>query len=302
MKQFYVFFIAFLLHHFTLYAQSVFPIYKDRPVWCMNTSCFGRPMPDYKIVMLADTMICGKRYTPLQVKDRIFYPGSTPTTYIDGFVRQERKKVYQLISECREILLYDFSLELGDTMRHEDFYDEDYADAVVVDIQYREANGQIKKVITLNYWEWRHLVYWVEGLGDLVHPISRIMCYSGYACEEFTNVNCISTKEGNIYGICEEDCGIRTAVTENSDLNVPITLFPNPVSVGGRVQLDYKNIHIDNLLIVNALGQIIHKENIPKNATAEQLLLNWIPNAPGFYWVMVETNSVGRQLVKLVVH
>lgn len=299
MRHLYTLSFAILCYTLTLQAQSVFPTYAQRPVWCMTESNFGRPLPDYSIVMLADTVICGKTYSPLFTKDYIFLT-SPPVSYIDGFVRQEGKKVYQLRDSCQELLVYDFSLEVGDTMRHGYF---NYTDAVVMEVQYAETNGQIRKVMTLNYSNSNrsHITYWVEGLGDLSHPLPSIPCYIDYACETAINIACISTEAGILLGICQKNCGIPTSTADISENIMPITLFPNPITVGGRVQLNYEMPESGRLLVANALGQVIYWENIEKNDYAKNRLLNWTPNAPGFYWIILENKNGERQAVKLVV-
>ena len=99
------------------------PVWRES--WIFNYSCFE--VHNYMYYLDGDTVIGGFTYKKLNDRHHInigwFGPGTPPDyctglTYSDGFIyaiRQEGKRLF-LFYQGTEYLLYDFDLEVGDTL------------------------------------------------------------------------------------------------------------------------------------------------------------------------------------------
>lgn len=285
------------------HAQPAFPTYEQRPVWCIKSSPFGRPQPEYTIEMRSDTVICGKKYNPLFVKNRSLGDGVI-YNYISGYIRQDNKKVYQLSTDCQsEGLLYDFSLQVGDTVKHS-YYEE----GMVSKIDTEEINGIKRKVMTIDY----PVAYspfpvppiqrfWIEGIGSPIEPYGDVGClYS--VCESASYVACLSTNAGVIFGNCTEGCGIRTATKELSSSSLLINLAVNPIGINTSVQLRYaiENDFHGKFYVSNLLGQVLFTKSFILYQIDKSVDLPWSPTAPGIYWLVFESERGERQRLRLV--
>ena len=103
------------------------------------------------------------------------------TSYEQAAYRQEEKKVYQLnLFDSTEVLLYDFSLEIGDVLLGTDYIGE--PDLTVVEIDsIRLEDGSMRKQLHMSSGN-SCTIQWVEGLGSIVYAFNSAM----YTC--FTDI------------------------------------------------------------------------------------------------------------------
>lgn len=206
MKQ--VFILLLLLHYYFLPAQSIFPTFKDKPAWCIEKSVFGEPYQSSVWTLGADTTICGKIWNPF-----LECPTTASPCMVRGYIRQEGQRVYRKRLDCSEELLYDFSLQKGDTIRHQTAA----IFGIVSDIDTIKYNGISRRTFTIYYIldrgslppiSFRH--DWIEGIGDTSNPLYPFDCIEG-SCEYQSRIACFSSNGSVLYGDCTEACGIDTA-------------------------------------------------------------------------------------------
>jgi hypothetical protein len=157
-------FIIFLLAGFTLTAQTYHPFPTKNALW---TEMYYYPdkdahAPEFHCYALKDndTTINGKLYHKLyHSTDTIFTESK-----LCGGIREENKRIYfyaidsitllgQLTfpSKKLEIILFDFSLKLGDTIRSDQF-NIGYPDKLIVAIMDSTLVGtQYRKTLTFGY-------------------------------------------------------------------------------------------------------------------------------------------------------
>lgn len=200
-------------------AQSVFPTYGDKPVWCVEESIFGRPYETYRIELKADTFICGKIYTPVWEHNRPLLGGGF-TSGVTGYIRQEGQRVYHTYQGCaEEILLYDFSLQKGDTIYYSQQYKPQFG--IISKIDTIEYGGVLRKTMTVDYPQLFPFPMlpiqriWIEGIGDTFHPFNSVGCLAGN-CEFNARLACFSANNGILYGNCTEACGIDSVQQDNN--------------------------------------------------------------------------------------
>jgi len=124
--------------------------------------------------------------------------------YEQAAFRQEGKKVYQLtLFDSTEVLLYDFGLEVGDTLLGAEYIGEPDLTVIEIDSILLE-DGSLRKQLHLISSN-SCIIQWVEGLGSIVYAFNSAM----YTC--FTDVGttliCFSQNETPLFYENEEFFG-----------------------------------------------------------------------------------------------
>lgn len=163
------------------------------------------------------------------------------------FIREDtlQSKVYTYDkNQEQDFLLYDFSMEVGDTLVDEEFC---ISKVTVVD-SIEIHNDQKRKRLLLEH-DTYGFMYWIEGIGSSKGLFNRIQCYLDGPT---TSLNCYFENKEKLYSNGSE-CFIVN--TEEFLVLQQISLFPNPAN--GYLQLDLSEIAIPNLQIriFSLLGQ-----------------------------------------------
>ena len=238
----------------TIQAQEYMPIIQDGNEW--NTLSVG--MSGWNIISYTnyvnwcsgDTIINDVRYAKLMGTT----DGDNP--HLFSLLREEYGKVWQRrLNNPTEVLLYDFTSNVGDTLRVGIF--DEYL--VVDSISIEHIGGVDRK----KYWFGLEYDFigdpyavetWTEGIGSSF----GLLCsgywgiVGGYYC-----ALCFHENGELIWQNPEYDACTVTAVDENQDSD--ITIYPNPTN--GLLYIDYD---ITNVEIYNILGQLVKetKENV----------------------------------------
>jgi hypothetical protein len=211
--------------------------------WTEYTICDYLTQPDYIFIsgkrqyfLGADTLINGMHYyniienTPNDLQH--------PTNHT-GVMREGNGKVYVNLNNTGEFLLYDFTLNVGDTI-HSNAPSGPLSNSPVIyhidTIQL--MTGEKRKMFHCNEFNY------IEGIGSLdglFGPLSYICtCIPAY----FTNLVCFTSGEDEIYtdkywcadGNC---CGVLTGITDPKADKARSSLYPNPAT--DRVKIDFSN-------------------------------------------------------------
>lgn len=158
-----------------------FPFVKEGKTWICGITTYE---------MIGDTIIRGKSYKKLY-KQNVDYYGDNNKHYFAA-VREKDKQVYAIKAKQRkEILLYDFSLEVGE------FFTVKETEKYIIEYKVSEITHLIdtKRTKWYMFYFLNHQIYttgfeyWIEGIGDLRSPF--------YSIED--------TSVGSLYTCYEDD-------------------------------------------------------------------------------------------------
>lgn len=259
---------------------------------------------DNLIEICGDTMVDGLRYE--FVHHSIFYSDSTRFyRRFNEAIRKEGAKVfYKDLSraESTEFLLYDYDLEVGESLIAGQLPDgSDYIVYTVDSIGTIDINGEIKKKIYVRdhdfefaaledgyiiediglVWQSRHPFYFV-GVGfDHTWMFS---CYYKNEDLVFTNPEDFNfldeCPEGRPFEICEPNI---TSTNEHVD-SKNLSIFPNPANDIVNIATDFNEYRIR---VYNISGQLIQQ--------AEDAVALDVAHLPdGMYFIGVEDKSSGQ--------
>lgn len=218
-----------------------------------------------------DTLVEGVRYTKvLETRN------GEGTPRLAALLREENGKVWKRESST-DLLLYDFTAQVGDTVRFGDF-----AESFVVDsISFEQIGGVDRKKI------WFGLEYditgepyaietWTEGIGS-----DMGLLFSGwfYATGGYYQALCFHQNgellwQNEYYGTCMVDA------VDEMDIS-PISLYPNPTSDVVHIE----GVEAAEVLVYNSIGQLVktlqNSNEISAADLPEDLYLLWITDIEG---------------------
>lgn len=218
-----------------------------------------------------DTLVEGVRYTKvLETRN------GEGTPRLAALLREENGNVWKRESST-DLLLYDFTAQVGDTVRFGDF-----AESFVVDsISFEQIGGVDRKKI------WFGLEYditgepyaietWTEGIGS-----DMGLLFSGwfYATGGYYQALCFHQNgellwQNEYYGTCMVDA------VDEMDIS-PISLYPNPTSDVVHIE----GVEAAEVLVYNSIGQLVktlqNSNEISAADLPEGLYLLWITDIEG---------------------
>lgn len=277
----YILFILFFT--FNLQAQKML---EEDNLWYTNVSVWAYP-PSYGIYKIGgDTIIDNTSYKQILI--------STDSTLVEWNVfsryvvrENDEGQVFAKLEGEEERLMYDFSLEVGDTMPVASFYAVDgycYFEVTAID-SVMLMDGSMRKRLHLEneyYPEW----VWIEGLGSL--DLSAF--YIDYIC--VTDIWAVTTcyfKNGEqLYENSEGyPCYDMTTSVNNLSKDDGITLHPNPVTDHLFIKSATPNHSIRRITIFNTIGSKVKTISLSPNQ--ESLDLEFLKN--GVYVLLLEARE-----------
>jgi len=234
-------------------AQAVFPTYSDSAKWSV-AEWFWFDISTRNYQFDYDTTFCGHTYSKTSIYS------SSPYFY---FRSDSLRTFFRFGNKCssREYLMYDYSLNVGDTVYlTSDLGIFGYADSLMFilnDIDTVNYLGTDRLRFKMHYYFLPlysgppRIMYWVKGLGSLTHPFFSIkplqdgcechydlLCYDSLGTQLFFNTQ---------YNTCDTtSLGFEMPKNELS-----IQIYPNPSS-------DYFNISIENIQKSSNLELLIY--------------------------------------------
>jgi hypothetical protein len=207
-----------------------------------------------------------------------------------SFLREDNKVIYEYVNNGPEQILYDYSLDVGDTViiRTNLEFTVSYIDTV-----YFADN--LRRVLYLGYEGEQDTSFcekWYEGVGSnagfmesgyfgLVGGSNELLCYKEYDSVLYQN---------SYYN----DCYIFTSEDEFNMIN-NVKLFPNPAKDYFRIENNY-NIDLEFLLF-DVFGRQVRVNDIERNSVKDIY-----PNlCPGIYFYYLENNDSVIKSGRLVV-
>ncbi len=210
-------------------------------------------------------------------------------------LREDNYLVYRFDpDENEEKILFDYSLEIGDSFNlttsayHHSTgcaYFHSYADYVslnVIDVEYIEIAGAVRKVI---FFEEDNLsdLAWIEGIGnitgfDLMEPIVDIMSHSALAC--------FSTNGESYFFNGASSCENTTVLNISSLNENSIHLFPNPVSEKATLTIPQENSSL-SFIVYDVNGKKLMEQDISEESTS----LDFSSFTEGMYFYQIYSEN-----------
>lgn len=236
-----------------------------------------------------------KFFDPFPGHDSNF--NSIDTVYIREDVAA--RKVYKIVNGS-DALLYDFNLELDDTITQYGYT------WTVTEVEQVSCNAGLRKKLKLQtYSDYYHRTFtmrWIEGVGSNAHPFyperniySVLSAGGGY--NYYTNC---SFQDGlQVYGD-PEYCGSMAAplsTETNTAPNRQIAFSPNPLVTSFNIDSGY-TLQNANLKLYDTRGQFVREFT---NLSGRKITLNRENLSSGLYFAQLFENGQVVKTAKLIV-
>lgn len=270
--------------------QQYFPFPDSGAIW--NNAYFNYALQDtmysqYRII--GDTIFELTPYHKLYLlNDTSLSPSNT--TYV-GALREQSKKIFFRYKECQhEILLYDFTKQVGDSI-HSLFSEYEIGscdstttfNGIITGIDSTLINGTYRKVYHIGPW----YPDWIEGIGSLAGLLDPIPPQiTGYDTWELV---CFKMNDEVLYlnpnyNTCFP---LTVGISKNTiNSNNRIKIYPNPVT--NIITIEFLGNEYKYLTFYNNSGQIINRYKISNLKTIQ---LNKNDFSPGLIFYKIETTG-----------
>jgi hypothetical protein len=278
---------------FSIKAQtSVYHPFPDsNAVWNFHFQwyCFANGTADeyYSITFSGDTTISSQTYHKLNTPFvRSFSTGICGGSLIGykGAIRQDtvaRKIFFVPPSDSAEQLLYDFNMQVGDTIQG--YLDYFGLPAIIQSIDSILIGNSFRKRWNLSCYG----IQVIEGIGNTYGLIEYLPgCATDFP--DYT-LTCFSQNEETLYPDMTSNCELITSVKSISGRGIVATLSPNPFNSTATFTV---NIHLGNteLKIYNALGKQVRQQRI--NSLSTTIHRDRLSNGIYFYQVTSDNKQV----------
>ncbi len=212
-----------------------------------------------------------------------------------GLVREENNVVYYVPPGGTEGTLYDFNLQVGDSIWVKNMFCADMElQAMVIAVDTVEYSGVERKRWLLESDGWTE--YWVEGMGSMSGPLHTLypLCIICPVWE----LLCFHENDTLLYIMPgQEDCFQTSVGIEDKLTDAHFKITPNPVAQGQPVEVQTSRA-IKSAGIFNSSGILIKKVFPPPH---QRIVFETDQLRPGLYLIRIEILSNQMRTVKLVV-
>ncbi|MDD2550524.1 MAG: T9SS type A sorting domain-containing protein [Bacteroidales bacterium] len=296
-----------------LYPQEYNPFPKSNAIYhTAGDNCFNDSIWSFKYAIYGDTIINSLTYSKVyeMYDTTLLHPKSN---YFAAVRENDSKQVFVLFPWFDEFILYDFNLEVGDTIWYELGGGLCYNNMFFEPITHYKVVDEIDTILLENgeyRKSWSLLggiekSTWVEGIGSiywygLFDPLISYI----YLCGDDYQFACFKQNDTVLYlnnPFCENcfcnftSSGVTTGIPPTNIL----TVFPNPTKgvISVRINSNYSSNY--KLSITYNTGLKIIEKNIRANQEIELDLGNY---ARGLYLVQVfDENGKLLETQKVVV-
>lgn len=279
------------------FSQDYFPFPDSNAIWnSQYGGYYGSPKERFGLI--GDTTLNNQDYKKVYriVDDSTL--NFDNMTYFAAIRENDIKQVFVKLTDFEdEILIYDFSLNVGDTM----FSNSpsgylNYDNCIITGIDSIELeNNQFRRRFRINETYYTQ-DYWIEGIGSMGGFFNPIMEYIiGSYCE----LTCFKDNETAIYvnnPECDKCfCTLLTPVEEFEKGKDFINIYPNPTT--NELTIDIKKENgISSIKIFNSYGKQL--ENRESNSFPTKMNIDYLPNGVYIIKVDIENNSYIRKIIK----
>ncbi len=305
MKKLIIIIISIILVK-TSISQVYQPFPTSNAIWSVS---------NIKFAIYDDTLINSNTY------QKYYYQFDTTNFTFDinkskyfASLREYNKKIFIVPKDSlNEYLLYDFNINLNDTIEHvsytglavenSEIYIDKYnnyksvviqIDSIQIDNDYRKRFKMKSLINTFTYDE-----YWIEGIGSTYglpftgfrlipdYPIYNLLCFhkdNNLIYQSSNNQNCFEKLFLN--------------VNENLNTNFDLKIFPNPFSEFFEI-INENNMSEYQILLFSNEGKIIWKSTFNNE---KRLVFNNINLQSGIYYLKLIKNNrvlINKKLIKM---
>ncbi len=277
-------------------AQQYYPFPDNNVVWNFSfyQSCqYGHASENYSIIISGDTIINSITYHKLSIPFvQTVISGNCngiDTAGYKGAIRQDiaNKKVYYISPiDTSEQLLYDFAMQVGDTVKGYTQLSYGVQD-IVQSIDSVLVGNTYRKRLFINP---SSNIYFIESIGSTYGLVNKTP-YLPFS-EPIYNIICFQQNGQSLYPDTTTNCQIIVSIKSINETDTQIKLYPNPAKETLTIETDATN---QKLEIINLLGETIHTIYIYKKAT-----LNTSAFANGIYIIKIPSKKgiIVRKFVK----
>jgi Secretion system C-terminal sorting domain len=289
-------------------AQVYQPFPTNSAIWREKHTGLATECTDYQYTITGDTIVNDLTYHKLQ-KTGVSYIQSFnglctgdilgPIDDYAGCFREdiEAKKVYFLYpTETIELLLYDFNLQVGDTVPS---LITDQQILTVSSIDSVLLNGIYHKRYAINNCDGSGgfiPLYFMEGVGGTYGLLRFSLC----PFEDFNNLLCFSVNEQLIYNDPDftEDCVLISVGAEENKFEKSVLLYPIPANDILKIKFDKHKSMATAIGIFNALGTAVKSQQIV--AGVQETSIDLSDLADGIYFAIIKQGSLAttKKVVK----
>lgn len=207
-----------------------------------------------------------------------------------GLIREEDGKVYQWLDDgYGDFLLYDFNMQVGDSIRLNEF-DEEYLHLTGI---YEDGFGdEARNMYVFDgdpYWGYEGADVWVEGVGSMNGLLDREQGLMGMGSELLCYY-----EDGERLWSWGGNCIVNTVSVAENEIQEMVDVYPNPTK--GIVTIE---IHkADKIVVYNSMGQIVNSLEVNRQAMKTEIDLTQHPNS--IYFIQV-TDKDGRSTMNRIV-
>ncbi len=278
-----------------VFSQDYFPFPASNAIWNSRYGgYYGSPKERFGLI--GDTTFNNQDYKKIYriVDDSTL--NFDNMTFFAAIRENDTKQVFVKLTYFEdEILIYDFSLNIGDTVisnspngyLHHDI-------CVIADIDSVELeNNQYRKRFKINDWAQD---YWIEGIGSidgLFHPIKE------YIIGTYCHLLCLKDNDTAVYinnPECEKCfCTLLTPVEELEKVKEYITIYPNPAT--NDLTIDFKfEKGMAIIKLFNIYGKLL--ENRTSNSFPIKMNIDYLPNVIYIVQIDINNDSFKKKFIK----
>lgn len=209
---------------------------------------------DFSYALSGDTLINGFYYHKIS-KPFINIVGVSGTQYnyagYAGSIRQDttNRKIYFIFSTDNiEYLLYDFNLQVGDTLKgYSQFFCPSFiktiisTDSILIGSSYRKR------------WNTNQNFSIIEGIGSTLGLLD--FCF--YSLSPTNILTCFQQNGQSLFPSTTTNCELITSVNSGENILFQINVFPNPFTNKTTLQFDNSKKENFTLTIYNLQGQVV---------------------------------------------
>lgn len=256
----------------------------------------------YSIMMTSDTVISSTTYHKLQVPIEVVQSNGlcdstgswTAPGFYSGAIRQEvaQRKVYFVPpTDTTEQLLYDFNLQVGDTVGGY-LGSIAYPPDTVQSIDSVQIGSTFRKRWQINSC---YGIYLIEGVGSTYGLVERspgcITDVGSYV------ISCYSENGSVLYPSSTSGCELITGIDTRNMNGSATSIYPNPMHTESTIQLG-ENFGDGELRLYNAVGGLVAQKSISgqRSLTLDRQNLD-----VGIYFVQLTDHHGQVTTLKLIV-
>ncbi|MCX6305505.1 MAG: T9SS type A sorting domain-containing protein [Bacteroidetes bacterium] len=254
-----LFLISALITLSSLAQQPVyFPFPESNAQWNTHMLQMGWPPleKNYSIIISGDTLINGLLYQKLTIVNPAWYKGA---------IRQDtaNRKVFIIPpAAATEELLYDFTMQVGDTVKG---YIENYLNTkdIVENIDTVLVGNNYRKRWKINSG---YNIYFIEGIGSTYGLVE----YSPGTIVDGPDfsISCFRQNSLTIYPDTITNCGLITSVKPIEIQNDQLRIYPNPSNGSFTIEFD-ESLAIKEIRLTDLLGKIFFQQQTDNRTKIE---------------------------------